>query len=887
MAKSIKVVLELDDANFNRGLKGASGSVDSFDNKTKSSSSTLGIFAAGLAAASAAAIGLGSAVNAARSVEDLGITLETLYGDATLAAQALEIVKQKASELPVALDAIQRGVPSLALVEEKMGGLGKAIEFTSGVASAFGMSFDEAAVQVQRALTTGINSAEMFKDKGVAAFMGFEAGATVTAEQTREVFLKNFDKITAANAKAAQSMTGQFSMVGDAVFQVQEAVGTAFNESLKEVVSSFLSSFADNKDDILETAKAIGENLGTALKFLADNLDVIVPVIAGFGAAWIAIKFVAIAQGVMGIRAAVTALNVAIMANPIGAIAGAIAFASVMIIQYWDDIKVAAVQAADMAVIGFKHLEVFFYDKLGPALGMIVDKFGDVKIVAMAVAAGVTAAWNDPTNATAAFEAAFANAMATLKADSTSAVDEFAKAASVANAELIVLKAKSDEATKALEDGATASDAAADAQTKVAEVVKEANTALEEQVSQWEELNNTAAASTKELKAVDGAYKEYIADLEMDVALSNMTSEARERQIALNRAFGAAAKELGVTLADLDAETRAGIEKQVTAILALKVVKEDEVKGAVDGETAKQKSLDRTLERIEENMAALNNASENAVERMKEEHDYMMETIDLYGVEKDVAEALHEYNKQVHALESKLETDIQQLRTDGHTKEADAMQKKLDDTRAANIIERDEIAKTAAATAEYQRSFEYGWRSSYARFMDESGNAAKFAGDAFTSMATGMTSALEGFIMTGKFDFGDMLESMKRVIAKFVAEKAVMSFLDFLSGKGSGGGGGGFFNAIKSIFGFADGGYIPGNKMSMVGENGPELFMPASSGTIIPNFAMNGQMGGGGASTNVTYNINAVDARSFKQLVASDPEFMYNIMLAGSRRVPQ
>ena len=73
----------------------------------------------------------------------------------------------------------------------------------------------------------------------------------------------------------------------------------------------------------------------------------------------------------------------------------------------------------------------------------------------------------------------------------------------------------------------------------------------------------------------------------------------------------------------------------------------------------------------------------------------------------------------------------------------------------------------------------------------------------------------------------------------------------------------------------------------MVGENGPELFMPASSGTIIPNFAMNGQMGGGGGSTNVTYNINAVDARSFKQLVASDPEFMYNIMLAGSRGVPQ
>jgi hypothetical protein len=41
-------------------------------------------------------------------------------------------------------------------------------------------------------------------------------------------------------------------------------------------------------------------------------------------------------------------------------------------------------------------------------------------------------------------------------------------------------------------------------------------------------------------------------------------------------------------------------------------------------------------------------------------------------------------------------------------------------------------------------------------------------------------------------------------------------------------------------------------------------------------------MGGG----RVTYNINAVDARSFQQLVASDPEFIYNVTRAGARRQP-
>ena len=42
--------------------------------------------------------------------------------------------------------------------------------------------------------------------------------------------------------------------------------------------------------------------------------------------------------------------------------------------------------------------------------------------------------------------------------------------------------------------------------------------------------------------------------------------------------------------------------------------------------------------------------------------------------------------------------------------------------------------------------------------------------------------------------------------------------------------------------GFADGGRPPVGKVSLVGERGPELFVPGQSGTIIPNHAL----GGGG-----------------------------------------
>lgn len=49
----------------------------------------------------------------------------------------------------------------------------------------------------------------------------------------------------------------------------------------------------------------------------------------------------------------------------------------------------------------------------------------------------------------------------------------------------------------------------------------------------------------------------------------------------------------------------------------------------------------------------------------------------------------------------------------------------------------------------------------------------------------------------------------------------------------------------------------------LVGERGPELFTPASAGTVTPAHQLGGAMG----ATNVTFNINTVDARGFGALL--------------------
>ena len=59
------------------------------------------------------------------------------------------------------------------------------------------------------------------------------------------------------------------------------------------------------------------------------------------------------------------------------------------------------------------------------------------------------------------------------------------------------------------------------------------------------------------------------------------------------------------------------------------------------------------------------------------------------------------------------------------------------------------------------------------------------------------------------------------------------------------------------------GGIVSENKPYMVGEGGPETFIPNSAGTIVPG-------GVGGQNVNVNFTINAVDTTGFQQLLANE-----------------
>ncbi len=106
------------------------------------------------------------------------------------------------------------------------------------------------------------------------------------------------------------------------------------------------------------------------------------------------------------------------------------------------------------------------------------------------------------------------------------------------------------------------------------------------------------------------------------------------------------------------------------------------------------------------------------------------------------------------------------------------------------------------------------------------------------------------------FDQGvkGMVRSFAQALQRMAAEAASAAILNAILGgpPGAGGGGGGLLGSIAGLFGRASGGPVAVGSAYMVGEVGPEMFVPTTAGQIIPNRSL------GGGSTAVRI-VNAFD----------------------------
>jgi phage-related minor tail protein len=198
--------------------------------------------------------------------------------------------------------------------------------------------------------------------------------------------------------------------------------------------------------------------------------------------------------------------------------------------------------------------------------------------------------------------------------------------------------------------------------------------------------------------------------------------------------------------------------------------------------------------------------------------------------------------------------------------------------------------------AQQQRTFEYGWKKAYASYVEDATNAAKMGEQAFVSVTQNMEQALDTFVATGKLKFGDLAKSIIADLIKIQMRAQATSIFGFIKGAlGFGGGGSGMFTGSTgavggSILKSAGGNEIGAGQPSLIGENGPEMFIPRSAGTIVPNNRVGSLMSGG---PQVVYNgpyianMSAIDTQSATQFLAKNKQAVWGANQSAQRSLPQ
>lgn len=269
----------------------------------------------------------------------------------------------------------------------------------------------------------------------------------------------------------------------------------------------------------------------------------------------------------------------------------------------------------------------------------------------------------------------------------------------------------------------------------------------------------------------------------------------------------------------------------------------------------------KTLFDIEGQQVAAYTSEAKRIENEQRDLDIKNELLRIDERTKELRSEDAQLIKDLYLAEQKRLSIIEEINRN-NLLDADAKQVLIDRENAlANATERYLRAQNQAVKAQREGSFGEGFMKEAGKFFRDMPTELENGSKAFSAVMGNMESALDNFVRTGKLSFKSLARSIiQDLIAIQLKASASSIFRTLLGGFGFMNGAGGM--EVAGSLGFADGGEPPVGRASIVGERGPELFVPRTAGTIIPNHALAGM----GGTTMVTNNyINAIDTKSFEE----------------------
>ena len=226
-----------------------------------------------------------SFVNVGREVEELGIRFNFLFGNVEECQKAFKGLIDFAGKVPFSLEEIASASGNLAVVTDNAEELQKVLKITGNVASVTGLDFRTTAEQIQRSFSSGIGSADLFRERGVRALLGFKAGVAVTTEETIERFEELFGengRFSKATEVLATTFTGTLSMLGDKLFKFKLDTNEAgFFDFVKNALVVINRMIEENSKALSNFSTAVGQGMVNFIKQfilgMAGLIDLIAP----------------------------------------------------------------------------------------------------------------------------------------------------------------------------------------------------------------------------------------------------------------------------------------------------------------------------------------------------------------------------------------------------------------------------------------------------------------------------------------------------------------------------------------------------------------------------------------------------------------------------------
>jgi len=225
-------------------------------------------------------------IKASNISEQFEVRLTTLLGSVEEGNQVFKDMAQLAGEVPKTYEEIMASATDLsAVVRGGTEEIKKLMPIIVDISSATGMSVQEVNGQIIRMYSAGAAAADMFRERGVSAALGFQAGVSYTAKETMDTLIQQWEdgtgKFVGASDALAKTFSGMTSMMEDAWFNFKVQIGKELFKQVKTDLQVVLNLINKSKEEGGEYNTVIKETADFFSEAYENAKDFVVAVLVG------------------------------------------------------------------------------------------------------------------------------------------------------------------------------------------------------------------------------------------------------------------------------------------------------------------------------------------------------------------------------------------------------------------------------------------------------------------------------------------------------------------------------------------------------------------------------------------------------------------------------